>query len=404
MWPSDADKIMPDGTVKDVPLGELSVDGKVRFRPTVDAGPRKRRRRWLLHAATLSALAFVLHLVWESVQCPIFFVHGSYDASPWGMVTAALGDVLLTWIIYGVVAAISRRWRWAGAPWSWGQIAAFIATAFALAVGVELHAQATERWLYRGAMPVLPILDVGVIPVLQLLILTPIVVLLAERITARRGAREGTDAVRQRYDRVAPIYDLMEWVMELRFRGWRRDLWALVAGDEILELGVGTGKNLRFHPLGKKITAIDISEKMLRRARRRAARLGQTVTLQVADAQALPFADASFDEVVATFLFCSVPDAVAGLREERRVLRPGGRLRLLEHVLSKRPVWRRLMRWFDPIPSRLWGAHIDRETLENLVEAGFEDIESSDLWLDIFKRIAARAPSERHPPQRSKKA
>jgi len=128
------------------------------------------------------------------------------------------------------------------------------------------------------------------------------------------------------------------------------------------------------------------------------------VTLQVADAQALPFADASFDEVVATFLFCSVPDAVAGLREARRVLRPGGRLRLLEHVLSKRPVWRRLMRWFDPIPSRLWGAHIDRETLENLVEAGFEDIESSDLWLDIFKRIAARAPSERHPPQRSKKA
>lgn len=198
-----------------------------------------------------------------------------------------------------------------------------------------------------------------------------------------------TALTRGRYDRIAPVYDLLEWMMELRFRGWRRELWGLVQGDDILELGVGTGKNLRFHPPGKEITAIDISEKMLERARRRAARLGSKVRLEVADAQALPFDDASFDEVVATFLFCSVPDAVQGLREARRVLRPGGRLLLLEHVISELPVLRTLMRWLDPIPYHIWGAHIDRDTVANVRKAGFRVVESHDKSLDIVKLVVA---------------
>jgi ubiquinone/menaquinone biosynthesis C-methylase UbiE len=201
-----------------------------------------------------------------------------------------------------------------------------------------------------------------------------------------------TEIARRRYDRIAPIYDAIEWLMELRFRRWRREIWDLVDGVDVLELGVGTGKNLRFHPPSMEITAIDISERMLDRARRRAARLGSSARLQLADAQALPFDDASFDNVVATFLFCSVPDPVQGLREALRVLRPGGRLLLLEHVISEMPVLRTLMRWFDPIPFHIWGAHIDRDTVANVRAAGFAEVDSRDKSLDIVKLITARAP------------
>lgn len=164
-----------------------------------------------------------------------------------------------------------------------------------------------------------------------------------------------------------------------------------LAGDAILELGIGTGKNLRFYPYGKKVTAIDLSEKMLERARRRAERLSTRVQLQVAGVQALPFEDASFDVVVATFLFCSVPDPVLGLREARREVRPGGRVLLLEHVISEVPGIRTLMRWFDPIPFRIWGAHIDRDTVANVRTAGFVDIASRSKALALIQLIKARA-------------
>lgn len=206
---------------------------------------------------------------------------------------------------------------------------------------------------------------------------------------------EGATALtRRRYDRIAPVYDLLEWMMELRFRGWRRELWGLVEGDQILELGVGTGKNVRYHPADKDITAIDLSERMLARARRRAVKLGSNVRLEVADAQALPFDDASFDAVVATFLFCSVPDPVLGLQEARRVLRPGGRLLLLEHVISELPVLRTLMRWFDPIPFHIWGAHIDRDTVANARRAGLRVEEVRHKSLDVVKLIVAEPELE----------
>jgi ubiquinone/menaquinone biosynthesis C-methylase UbiE len=202
-------------------------------------------------------------------------------------------------------------------------------------------------------------------------------------------ANAETDLVRRRYDRVAPVYDAFEWLMELRFRGWRRKLWRQVDGDRILELGVGTGKNLQFYPPGKTVKAIDISEKMLQRARRKAEKLGSSVELEQADAQALPFPDDSFDSVVATFLFCSVPDPLQGLREARRVLNPGGRIFLLEHVLSAIPVLRQFMKLIDPIPARIWGAHINRETVETVKAAGFGSLSVTNRSLDFVKEIVA---------------
>lgn len=204
--------------------------------------------------------------------------------------------------------------------------------------------------------------------------------------------RRATQLTRRRYDRIAPVYDALDWIVEWWARRWRRDLWSLVSPGRLLELGVGTGKNIRYYPHGHEIVAVDISERMLSRARRKADRLGVPVHFDLGDAQQLAYPDASFDVVVATFLFCSVPDPVLGLTEARRVLRPGGQLLLLEHVLSRRPLLGTIMRWLDPIPFHVWGAHINRRTEENVRLAGFCNVRETCLSLDVVKRIEAAAP------------
>jgi len=95
------------------------------------------------------------------------------------------------------------------------------------------------------------------------------------------------------------------------------------------------------------------------------------------DAQALAFPDAAFEAAVATFVFCSVPDPVAGLAETRRVLAPGGQLHLLEHVRSPWRVLGRLMDWLNPVAVRVSGANINRNTPENVARGGF-DVEVTD--------------------------
>jgi ubiquinone/menaquinone biosynthesis C-methylase UbiE len=201
-----------------------------------------------------------------------------------------------------------------------------------------------------------------------------------------------TRLTRKRYDRIAPVYDALEWMMEWRAGRWRRDLWSRVGAGRILEMGVGTGKNIRYYPRHRDVVAMDISEKMLAHARRKAERCGSRVTLELGDVQALSYPDASFDVVVATFLFCSVPDPLLGLTEARRVLKPGGQLLLLEHVLSQRVALRGLMQWLDPIPFHLWGAHIDRDTVDSVCRAGLVDTVETELSLDVVKFIEAKAP------------
>ena len=138
------------------------------------------------------------------------------------------------------------------------------------------------------------------------------------------------------------------------------------------------------------MVAVDLAPRMLDRARARASQLGLTVDLREADVQALPFGNATFDTVVATCVFCSVPDPVLGLRELRRVLAPGGELLLVEHVLPQRPVLRGFMQLANPVVVRLMGANIDRDTVANIQSAGFEELREEDLMFDNFKRISAR--------------
>ena len=203
---------------------------------------------------------------------------------------------------------------------------------------------------------------------------------------------DSTALTQRRYDRIAPVYDLLEVGCELFFRGWRHELWARVPAGRVLEVGVGTGKNLPFHGSTHQVTGIDLSPRMLERARRRAARLGVGVELRQADVEHLPFDDNSFDSAVASFVFCSVAAPLRGLQEVRRVLVPGGRLLLLEHVLSRNPLVRPLMRLLDPLPHLVWGAHIDRETGACVRQAGFEGVFITPRFSDIVVEFHALAP------------
>ena len=204
--------------------------------------------------------------------------------------------------------------------------------------------------------------------------------------------QQATAATRARYDRIARFYDRMGRSSERRFAPWRAALWRRVQGARVLEIGVGTGKSFPYYPVGMIITAIDLSPRMLEQARTHAAHSQIVVDLREADVQALPFADASFDTAIASCVFCSVPDAVLGLRELRRVLVPGGQLLLLEHVLSRRPLLRRVMNLVSPLVVRCMGANINRETVENVRRAGFAELQVEDLWLDIVKLIEAHSP------------
>ena len=203
---------------------------------------------------------------------------------------------------------------------------------------------------------------------------------------------ELTAKTRQRYDRMAPIYDGSEAVMErFLYARWRRRLWSDVKGPQILEVGVGTGKNMPYYPHGVHVTAIDLSEGMLSRARKRANSLGLDVDLRQMDAQALAFPSASFDTVVATFVFCSVPDPIAGLRELGRVCKPEGEIRLLEHMRGRSELVGRLMDIANPIAVRIQGANINRRTVDNIQSAGLQIQHIVDLSVQgIFKLIVAK--------------
>jgi ubiquinone/menaquinone biosynthesis C-methylase UbiE len=198
------------------------------------------------------------------------------------------------------------------------------------------------------------------------------------------------NVTRKRYDRLAFWYDFLEAPMErIRFASWRPRILNRIRGDRILEVGVGTGNNLPYYPKGLRVDAIDISPRMLERAQKRASGLKISVMFQEMDAQELAFPDHVFDTIFATFVFCSVPDPINGLRELRRVCKPGGELLLMEHMRPGNPVLGFIFDRLNPVVVRMMGANINRRTLDNIRRAGWQIQSEERLLSDIVRLIEA---------------
>lgn len=199
-----------------------------------------------------------------------------------------------------------------------------------------------------------------------------------------------SEKVKKRYNRLAPFFDTLESFLEGRlFKSRRKILWSKVEGLHILEVGVGTGKNFSYYPPETQVTAIDFSQDMLKEARKKRKREKIAVELVLMDVQSLCYADNSFDTVVASFVFCSVPMPIKGLQELFRVCKPGGQVILLEHVLSSNPVKAGIMKFFNPLVSLFFGANINRQTVKSVQSCGFETVTVDPASSDIVKIIQA---------------
>jgi len=196
-------------------------------------------------------------------------------------------------------------------------------------------------------------------------------------------------SVVSKYNRISAIYDLMEAPIEIFLYGkWRKESLSSLKG-KVLEVGVGTGRNLKYYPEGSSVTGIDISEGMLEKAREKSSGM-QNIILLPMDAENMEFSDNTFDYVVTTFVLCSVPDPVKALKEMRRVLKPSGELIAIEHMRSSNNLISRFETLINPIMFSIIGDEVTRDTVGNIRKAGFTIREEKNLaFKDVFKKIRA---------------
>jgi ubiquinone/menaquinone biosynthesis C-methylase UbiE len=209
------------------------------------------------------------------------------------------------------------------------------------------------------------------------------------------AARRETPTARQRrlWDKSAPSYDKqIAFFEKIQFGGGREWLGARASG-RVLEVAIGTGRNLPHYPADVTLTGVELSPAMLAIARTRAADLGRLLDLREGDAEHLPFVDASFDTVVCTLSLCTIPNPATAIGEMRRVLLPGGRLLLLDHIVSSWPPIHAAQWLLERITIRTAGEHFTRRPLPLVQTAGFDIVEVQRLKAGTVERVHARKPA-----------
>ncbi|MHA2225062.1 MAG: class I SAM-dependent methyltransferase [Candidatus Hodarchaeales archaeon] len=200
------------------------------------------------------------------------------------------------------------------------------------------------------------------------------------------------EAVQKRYDWYSRFYDKFEAPMEqMAFKPLRKKVIGSLYG-QILEVGVGSGKNLPYYRSSARVIGIDISPQMLKKVREKNSTFhGESLELKRMNAEQLMLKDATFDIVVCTFVLCSVPNPIQAIQEMFRVLKPNGRLILLEHVLSEMPLLAFLQKVFNPFTRGIFGYNIDRDTVKNIKRVKGVIVNDQNLTkTDILKFIVCR--------------
>lgn len=202
-----------------------------------------------------------------------------------------------------------------------------------------------------------------------------------------------TEKWRRHWDKQAPSYDRVMGVFDRVLFGDSREWVCSRASGDVLEVAVGTGLNLPLYSRDVTLSGVEWSPGMLARAQRRVQELDRHVSLLEGDARSLPFSESSFDAVVCTFSLCAIPEEPRAIAEMARVLRPGGRLLLADHVTStSRPV-RVVQGLAERITVPTGGEHFVHRPLDEMRSAGL-DVEASQRFkLGVVERLVARKPS-----------
>lgn len=194
-----------------------------------------------------------------------------------------------------------------------------------------------------------------------------------------------------KWDKAARNFDVMAgYGPEKRWTPAKTRLFSKMGNGRILFLAVGTGLDVRFFPPGRDILGIDISDRMLEKAKPRVEAYDGKMELRAMDVHDLDFPDASFDQVFTSCTFCSVPRPADGLKALRRVLKPGGELHMFEHTGSRYFPFNTMLNQMTWLSKR-FGPDMNRDTVTNVKIAGFTVTEVTHVYLDVVKTISARA-------------
>jgi demethylmenaquinone methyltransferase/2-methoxy-6-polyprenyl-1,4-benzoquinol methylase len=202
--------------------------------------------------------------------------------------------------------------------------------------------------------------------------------------------KENYMSIISKYNRVSYVFDIMEIPMEyIWFSKWRKDILPGLSG-RVLDVGIGTGKNIPYYSDECEIVGVDISDMMLSHAKEKATHKDNISLFQM-DAEKLGFEDDSFDYVITTFVLCSIPDPVSALKEIKRVCKPDGMVINLEHMKSDNRTIAFIEDLLNPLTVAMTGVNINRETVENVKKAGLNVVDVKNMALkDVFRLIKSR--------------